>query len=222
MGLVTTSRPRTYGQECAVAMALDRVGDRWSLLIVRELLAGPARFTDLAIGLDGVAPNLLSARLKRLSELDVIETCEVFGRSMYQLTTLGEGLRPAVQALGLWGATAGPLPGSTPAPIASARSAAFGFETVLAMASAPVDPLLVGVRVGDEVLEVRVGGSEPVSVRAAVGGSFDATVVTTLEALSALPVAGLGRQTMRASSHRRADKHAAATLIAMVTEGLRS
>lgn len=94
---------KPYGQYCGLARALDVVGERWSLLIVRELLEGPRRYSDLLTGLPGIATNLLADRLRGLEADDVIRRRDD-GR--YALTPWGEGLRETVYALGRW---AGPL-----------------------------------------------------------------------------------------------------------------
>ncbi len=92
---------RSYGQLCAAAVALDVVGDRWSLLVVRELLEGPRRWTDLRAGLPGVAKNLLADRLRDLEAAGVLERTP---EERYALTPRGEALRPVLDALVLWGA----------------------------------------------------------------------------------------------------------------------
>ncbi|MGI8562181.1 MAG: winged helix-turn-helix transcriptional regulator [Candidatus Dormibacter sp.] len=99
---------RSYGQFCALAKALDAIGDRWSLLIVRELmLLGPARYTDLLHGLPGIATNLLAARLRHLEEVGVI-TRELapppVATTLFRLTPRGEALVPVLRELGHWGA----------------------------------------------------------------------------------------------------------------------
>ena len=93
---------RRYGQYCGLAKALDVVGDRWTLLIIRELLIRPAcRYTDLQNGLPGIATNLLADRLRGLEEAGLVKrvAATVFG-----LTARGLELEGAVRALGLWGA----------------------------------------------------------------------------------------------------------------------
>jgi DNA-binding HxlR family transcriptional regulator len=90
---------RTYGQYCSFARGLDVIGDRWVLLIVRELLDGPRRYNELLHGLPGIATNLLSDRLRALEDAGVIERRE---RQTYALTAWGEGLREVVYALGRW------------------------------------------------------------------------------------------------------------------------
>jgi len=99
---------RTYGQFCALAKALDVIGDRWNLLIVRELLLrGPCRYTDLLAGLPGIATNLLADRLTDLTDAGVVVR-QVVGpptpATTFSLTTRGEALRPVVLELGRWGA----------------------------------------------------------------------------------------------------------------------
>jgi DNA-binding HxlR family transcriptional regulator len=97
---------RSYGQFCGVAWALDGIGERWTLLLVREVLAGPRRFKELLEALPGMGPNLLSARLKALTEEDVLRRVALPGAGGvgYELTETGRGLEPAVLALARWGA----------------------------------------------------------------------------------------------------------------------
>ena len=98
---------RSYDQYCSIARALDVVGDRWTLLIVRELLLrGPSRFTDLKNGLPGVATNLLSARLKELEAAGLITREDApppIATVLYELSEAGLALEPVLKALGLWG-----------------------------------------------------------------------------------------------------------------------
>jgi DNA-binding HxlR family transcriptional regulator len=99
--------PSTYGQKCPVARALDVIGEKWSLLILRDLRRfGPMRFQDLERSLSGVAPNTLSARLKMLESQGVIATRLYEAhppRYEYFLTEKGEALRPVLKALYAWG-----------------------------------------------------------------------------------------------------------------------
>lgn len=97
---------RSYHQLCGLAYALDMVGERWTLLIIRELMPGPRRFTDLLDGLPGISTNLLSGRLKRLEERGFIRQRVLpppAGSTVYELTALGEALEPALLELGRWG-----------------------------------------------------------------------------------------------------------------------
>jgi DNA-binding HxlR family transcriptional regulator len=90
---------RSYRQYCGLARALDVVGDRWALLVVRELLEGPRRYNELLDGLPGIATNLLAERLRALEEAGVLDRNE---DHTYALTAWGQGLHEAVYALGRW------------------------------------------------------------------------------------------------------------------------
>ena len=98
---------RSYGQYCSVAKALDVIGDRWTLLIIRELLLqGPCRYTDLKNGLPGIATNLLADRLEQLTEAGLIRREEApppVATTLFHLTEVGAELRPVLDALGGWG-----------------------------------------------------------------------------------------------------------------------
>jgi DNA-binding HxlR family transcriptional regulator/putative sterol carrier protein len=97
---------RTYGERCAVARALDLVGERWALLVVRELLLGPKRFTDLRAGMPNAKPSVLAQRLRELEEGGVVRRRRLgppAGASVYELADLGRELEPVVMALGRWG-----------------------------------------------------------------------------------------------------------------------
>ncbi len=103
---------RTYGDRCGVARALDVVGERWSLLVVRELLLGPKRFTDLRAGLPQLSADVLAQRLRELEEAGVVQRRTLpppAASKVYELTSRGEGLEPVVLALGRWGSVA-PFP----------------------------------------------------------------------------------------------------------------
>lgn len=99
------SERRSYGQSCGLAKALDVVGERWTLLLARDLMLGPKRFSELQRGLDGLAPNLLAARLKEMEALGLLEKSSVPGArgEAYALTQAGRELEPALHALGQWG-----------------------------------------------------------------------------------------------------------------------
>ncbi|MDP8952568.1 MAG: winged helix-turn-helix transcriptional regulator [Actinomycetota bacterium] len=97
---------RSYQQHCAVARALDVVGERWTLLVVRELLTGPKRFKDLLGGLPGIGTNLLAARLKDLEGHGLVRRATLpppAGSRVYELTETGRSLEPVVVGLCRWG-----------------------------------------------------------------------------------------------------------------------
>jgi DNA-binding HxlR family transcriptional regulator len=97
------TKKRSYDQFCSVARALDQVSERWTLLIVRNLMLGPRRYSDLMTELPGITTNLLAARLRAMASTGLIAKRE--GRpARYELTALGAALEPVVVELGRWGA----------------------------------------------------------------------------------------------------------------------
>jgi DNA-binding HxlR family transcriptional regulator len=103
----------SYNDGCAAAHALDLVGERWALLVVRELILGPKRFTDLRNGVPGASANLLAQRLRELEEVGVVRRRTLgppSGAHVYELTEWGSGLEPVLQALGRWGAQSPAMP----------------------------------------------------------------------------------------------------------------
>jgi DNA-binding HxlR family transcriptional regulator/putative sterol carrier protein len=104
--MVTVSGQRRYGDPCGVARSLNVLGDRWALLVVRDLLLGPKRFTDLLAGLPEASPNMITQRLSDLSEADVIRRRRLpapAGVQVYELTERGRDLEPVLLHLGRWG-----------------------------------------------------------------------------------------------------------------------
>ncbi|HTS14346.1 MAG TPA: winged helix-turn-helix transcriptional regulator [Candidatus Sulfotelmatobacter sp.] len=153
---------RSYGQYCAVAKALDVVGDRWTLLIVRELtVQGPCRYTDIAHGLPGIASNLLSDRLRDLEDAGIVERRAApppVATTLYRLTTAGEELAPVLRALGRWGVRFMFDPGGDD----EFRSAWLSFPiTEYLRDLCPDDPpAIVEIDTGDRPVVVEVGGGE--------------------------------------------------------------
>lgn len=97
---------KTYDQYCGVARALDVVGERWTLLVVRELYSGPKRYTDLIAGIPGIATDMLAARLKTLEENEVVVRRVLpppAASTVYELTELGHRLEPVLRELGKFG-----------------------------------------------------------------------------------------------------------------------
>jgi DNA-binding HxlR family transcriptional regulator len=152
---------RSYGQYCPVAKALDVIGDRWSLLIVRELLLrGPSRYTDLRRGLDGIATNLLAERLRELEAAGVVRSEDApppVATTLYSLTERGEELRRVVEALGRWGA---PLLAADH-PDDAYRSHRFALAVRATKDKAPDEPPVA--------VEVRIDREDPLVVEAADG-----------------------------------------------------
>jgi len=108
---------RTYGDGCSSAHALDLVGERWALLIVRDLLFGPKRFTDLQAGLAHGSPNVLTQRLRELEEAGVVRRRRLpppASANVYELTEWGTELEPILLGLQRWGARSPALPHDRP------------------------------------------------------------------------------------------------------------
>lgn len=149
---------RSYGQYCGVTTAVDLIGERWALLIVRDLLVGPRRFTDLRQGLPRIPTNILTARLKELQEGGVVRRVPLHNCGLvYELTPYGRELEPIVLALGRWGFRRMGEPGPddivTPASLTMALRTAFQPDV-----AATLDPLDVEVRIGPVALRVQVDG----------------------------------------------------------------
>jgi DNA-binding HxlR family transcriptional regulator/putative sterol carrier protein len=128
---------RTYDDGCGIARALDVVGERWALLVIRELLLGPKRFTDLRTGLPGVSANILSQRLRELEESGVILRRQLeppAGSWVYELTDRGRGLEHVILDLGRWGLQSTSLP----------HDARIGVDSVILSLRARFDPKAAG------------------------------------------------------------------------------
>jgi DNA-binding HxlR family transcriptional regulator len=153
---------RSYSQYCALAKALDVLGDRWTLLIVRELLlGGPSRYTDLRNGLPGIATNLLSDRLRELEAAGVVAREEApppVATTLFRLTPRGEAIRPVLHELGLWGI---PYMAEGPAPedVFRGRWLAWPAELFLTDLEPDGPPVSVELRADDDpvVLETAEG-----------------------------------------------------------------
>jgi DNA-binding HxlR family transcriptional regulator len=108
---------RTYGDGCGIAHALDLVGERWALLVVRELLLGPKRFTDLRDGLPNASPNVLAQRLRELEEGAIVRRRKLAppaGSWVYELTDWGRELKPILISLGSWAIRSPSFPRDAP------------------------------------------------------------------------------------------------------------
>jgi DNA-binding HxlR family transcriptional regulator len=158
-----TGAMRSYGQFCALAKALDVLGDRWTLLIVRELmLAGPSRYTDLRNGLPGIATNLLSDRLRELEAAGVVEREQApppVATTLFSLTPRGQALRPVLDELGNWGVpfmVDGPSPGDA----FRGRWLAWPAERFLTDSEPGRAPVSIELRAGEDpvVVETVDGG----------------------------------------------------------------
>lgn len=163
---------RTYGDQCGIARALDDVGERWSLLVVRELMLGPKRFTDLRRGLPNVGPDVLSQRLRDLEAAGILRrrTLEPPAAArVYELTERGRALEPVLIELGRWG-SGSPLVGDA---VFSPDSLIFALRTLFDPAVAGKLSTSVDLTFGDDRFTLRLADG---SMDVARGGDDGATV----------------------------------------------
>ncbi len=153
---------KSYEQMCSLAAALDLIGDRWTLLIVRELLGGTARFNEIQAGLPGISPKLLTDRLQRLESDGLVRNTG----TDYSLTDKGAGLRATLEPLALWGAS---VPRVCP-PIheRSIRTNAMALQLILRRVaeSLPDDERTLELDVDGELLDITLGANPTATARA--------------------------------------------------------
>ena len=175
-------RKRSYDQSCTIARALDVVGDRWTILLIRELLIGPRRFKDLAAGLPGIGTNLLSDRLKEMEVQGIIERVVLPAPSSvaaYALTPSGRALEPVLMELFRWAwqhlDRSDPRTHSRPAWTVVALRALFAPDAAAGLDEA------YEFRVDDEVFHARVQGG---GLTTALGPASSPCLVVTADAAS--------------------------------------
>lgn len=179
---------RSYDDPCGVARALDRVGERWALLVARELLLGPKRFTDLKAGLPHASPNVLSQRLHELEESGVIERRQLpppAASMVYELTAWGRELEPVVLALGRWGSRATPVPKGE----LGVDALMIALQTTFDAAAAEGVRAEVEVRLGAERFVLGIARKQ-LNVRRGSSAGADAVVITDAAALRQIVFAG--------------------------------
>jgi DNA-binding HxlR family transcriptional regulator/putative sterol carrier protein len=177
---------RTYGDGCAIASALDVIGERWALLVVRELLLGPKRYTDLRRGLPNASPNVLTQRLGELERAGVIRRRKLpppAGSRVYELTDWGLELEDTVMSLGRWGARS-PTPLSN-APIASADSVILALRARFDSGAADGLRALYELRLGDDRFRVSVADGD-IEVARGSADRPDATIDSDPDTLNAV------------------------------------
>ncbi len=170
---------KKFDQYCPMAHALSLVGERWALLVVRELMHGPKRYTDLAQGLPGIGTNILAARLRDLEECGVVEKRKLpppAASMVYELTEYGAGLNEALYALARWGARSLGPPGPDdelyPEWGVNAFPALFNAEEARGLTETYV------LKIDGDVFTARI---ENGSLEASMGGAADADVVVELD-----------------------------------------
>jgi DNA-binding HxlR family transcriptional regulator/putative sterol carrier protein len=180
---------RTYCDGCAAAHALDLVGERWALLVVRELLLGPKRFTDLRAGLPGASPNVLAQRLRELERAGVVRRRKLpppAASRVYELTDWGMELEPVITQLGRWGARSPSRP----------RDAGLGVDSLVLSFRTMFDPRAAEgfsasyeLRLGEDVFRVVVDDGR-FEISRGNAGRPDAIIETGPGTLAALVYEG--------------------------------
>ena len=190
---------RTYGEGCIAAHALDLIGDRWTLLIARELMLGAKRFGAIRAGVPGIATNMLAQRLEEMAAAGLVTRATLpppASVMVYGLTEAGEGLWPILKALCDWGVR---QPGHDPRLFISPTALMLSMR---AMADRSGMPMTAGFAMEEERFDVRLGGGD-YSVRRVVRPDGDLRFHGTANGLAALVygragvgeavAAGLGR-----------------------------
>lgn len=175
------SKKARYRLLCPIARALDRIGDRWTLLILRDLHAGPARFTDLAAGLPGLASNLLTDRLQQLQNDDlVLRRAADFGATVYELTEVGVQTGPLLFELARFG---GQFPPDDPVKRpGNLRTIALSLKIACGRSAPPDLNLVAELRVDGEQLSLSVDNGQ-VDVRYGAAAAPDLIFETDYESL---------------------------------------
>lgn len=178
------STKRVYDDGCAIAHAMNFIGDRWALLIVRDLMLGPKRFTDLQTGLRNVGANALAQRLHELERSGVVRRRVLpppAGSRVYELTDWGARLEPVLAELARWG-LASPVP---PAGDVGADSLLLGLRTFCAPARLPTRTATLDIALGDDHFAVRIARRR-VEITRGQPDRADATVETDRASFAAL------------------------------------
>jgi DNA-binding HxlR family transcriptional regulator len=168
---------RNYGDSCGIARALDVVGERWAILVVRELVPGPKRFTDLRAGLPGVSADMLSQRLRELEAAGVVARRTLpppAAARVYELTDHGRELEPALHALGRWGSR---LTLAADPPPLSADAAVVALQTMFEPPGQSTSHDVLELRLGDRPFALRQTGTG-LSARQGEGDRPVATIAT--------------------------------------------
>ena len=176
---------RTYGDGCGIAHALDLIGERWALLVVRELLLGPKRFTDLRAGLPTASPNVLSQRLRDLEQGAIVRRRKLpppAGSWIYELTEWGRELKPIVLSLGTWAIRSPSFPHDAPV---GTDSVILALGTFFDAGSAGDLRARYELRLGEHTFDIRVADGA-IELERGAPADPDATIATDATTFSTL------------------------------------
>jgi len=216
------AKPKSYRLLCPIARALDRVGDRWNLLILRDLHAGPARFGELQAGLTGLASNLLATRLEQLQQDGLITHRPApSGGHVYALTSDGEATAPLLFDLAMLGGKY-PAPDEVRRP-GNLRTVAVTLKEALRRVAGPDDEIRAELVVDDEPFRITIGDAE-VGVEYRADPDAPLSIHTDYEALvdvgdGNMSAAEFGKQHVEVA---RGTKRAAKSLLRLMTRAFES
>jgi DNA-binding HxlR family transcriptional regulator len=171
------TKKRTYHDLCGLSHALELVGERWAILVLRELAYGPKRFTDIRSGLPSASPNVLSQRLRELEAHGIVSRRTLpppAASKVYELTEWGRELEPTLREFGRWAAKSPFFPETGHF---SPTSMAMNLETMFLPDKAKGLDLTVGLRIADESFRIRVE-DQALSVERGEIGDVEATLTT--------------------------------------------
>ena len=194
---------RSYEDGCAAAHALDLIGERWALLVVRELLLGPRRFTDLREALPGISPNVLTQRLVDLEEIGALRRHRLpppAASWVYELTPWGRELEPVLQQLGRWGARSPVRCAGAPISLATLITA---MKTMFQPPSGSLEATLA-LHIGPDAFTVRLTGSQ-IEIERRTPETPDATLRGDVPTLGGLIFGGLPLEEAEAAGQVRVE-----------------
>ena len=180
---------RSYDDGCAMAHALDLVGERWGLLVIRELMLGPKRFTDLRVSLPGISANVLTQRLEELEAVSILERHKLpppIATWVYRLTEWGQELEPIVQSFGKWAARSPHMPEGAHM---SVNSVVLSFRTMFNSDVASNFKASLQLNLSGEPFQVTIADGELEIVRGEIARP-DATLDGSSDAIAALVYGG--------------------------------
>jgi DNA-binding HxlR family transcriptional regulator len=207
---------RRYEDACGAAHALDLVGERWALLVIRELMLGPKRFSDLKGDLPGISANVLTQRLEGLEAAGIVKRRKLpppAAAQVYELTPWGYEAEPIFQALGRWAARS---PGHDPALPLSAVSLMLSFRTMFDPARAQGLTMRIGFELGEERFVVRIGEGG-VEAERGEADDVDCVFVATAPVVAAAVYGGVPLPSLEAQSglRLRGDRAAAQRFVTL-------
>jgi len=196
-----TSRKRSYDDGCANAHALELIGERWALLVIRELMLGPKRFKDIQSGLPGISPNVLSQRLDELEAASIVlrrQAPPPVSARVYELTPWGYELEPIMQAIGRWAVRS---PTKTLGPL-SVNSLILSLRTMFDASKAQGLELAVGLELNGQSFRAVIADGA-LTVTAGAQGACDVSMSGDSNVIAAIIYGGQDAQTRAASGALR-------------------